>query len=127
MASTSGGRRRPQKYPDELRERAVRMVQEVRREGGESYGVVTRVARELGVGAESLRGWVNLAEIDSGKRPGTSTVDAQRIAQLERENRELRQVPSGTGLVPAGGEMQASAIELGLQTMRTLAHHLSVA
>ena len=83
MASTSGGRRRPQKYPDELRERAVRMVQEVRREGGESYGVVTRVARELGVGAESLRGWVNLAEIDSGKRPGTSTVDAQRIAQLE--------------------------------------------
>ena len=90
MASTSGGRRRPRKYPDELRERAVRRVQEVRREGGESYGVVTRVARELGVGAESLRGWVNLAEIDSGKRPGTSTVDAQRIAQLERENRELR-------------------------------------
>ena len=66
MASTSGGRHRPQKYQDEPRERAVRMVQEVRREGGESYGVITRVARELGVGAESLRGWVNLAEIDSG-------------------------------------------------------------
>ena len=62
MASTSGWRRRPQKYPDELPERAVRRVQEVRREGGESYGVITRVARELGVGAESLRGWVNLAE-----------------------------------------------------------------
>jgi transposase-like protein len=38
MASTSGGRRRPQKYPDELRERAVRMVQEIRRETGESHG-----------------------------------------------------------------------------------------
>ena len=90
MASTSGARRRPQKYPDELRERAVRMVVEIRRETGESHGVVTRVAKELGVGAESLRGWVRRAEIDSGKRPGTSTVDAQRIAQLEKENRALR-------------------------------------
>ncbi len=83
-------RRRPQKYPDELRERAVRMVQEIRRETGESHGVVTRVARELGVGAESLRQWVNRAEIDSGNQPGTSTVDAQRIAELAKENRELR-------------------------------------
>jgi len=90
MASTSGGRRRPQKYPDELRERAVRMVVEIRRETGESHGVVTRVAKELGVGAESLRGWVQRAEIDSGNRPGTTSADAQRIAQLEKENRELR-------------------------------------
>lgn len=90
MTSTGGARRRPQKYPDELRERAVRMVQEVRRESGESHGVVTRVAKELGVGAESLRGWVNRAEIDSGRRPGTTSADAQRIAELERQNRELR-------------------------------------
>ena len=88
--ATSGVRRRPQKYPDELRERAVRMVLEVRRETGERHGTITRVARELGVGAESLRHWVSQAEIDSGRRPGTSSVDAQRIAQLERENRELR-------------------------------------
>ena len=90
MATNRGARRRPQKYPDELRERAVRMVQEIRRESGESHGVITRVARELGVGTESLRGWVNRAEIDSGKRPGTSTADAERIAKLERENKELR-------------------------------------
>jgi transposase len=90
MASTSGARRRPHKYPDELRERAVRMVLEIRRETGESHGVITRVAKELGVGTESLRGWVRRAEIDSGKRPGTSSADAERIAQLERENRELR-------------------------------------
>lgn len=38
MATKSDGRRRPQKYPDELRERAVRMVQEIRRETGESTG-----------------------------------------------------------------------------------------
>jgi len=66
------------------------MVLEVRRETGERHGTITRVARELGVGAESLRHWVRQAEIDSGRSPGTSTADAQRIVQLERENRELR-------------------------------------
>ena len=89
MART-GQRRKPQKYPDELRERAVRMVLDIREQTGDSHGVVTRVARELGIGAESLRGWVNQAEVDSGRWPGTSTSDAQRIAELERENRELR-------------------------------------
>lgn len=66
------------------------MVLEIRRETGESHGVITRVAKELGVGTESLRGWVRRAEIDSGRRPGTSSADAQRIAQLEREVKELR-------------------------------------
>lgn len=88
--ATSGGRRSPQKYPEELRERAVRMVFEIREQSGEKHGVITRVARELGIGTESLRGWVNQAEVDAGGRPGTSTADAQRIAELERENRELR-------------------------------------
>lgn len=89
MAST-GSRRRPQKCPDELRERAVRMVLEIREQSGDKHGVIPRVARELGVGTESLRGWVNQAEVDSGCRPGTSSADSQRIAELEREVRELR-------------------------------------
>ena len=97
MASTSGARRRPQKYPDELRERAVRMVLEVQRETGEKHGAVTRIAKQLGVGAESLRNWVRQAEVDPGRRPGTSSVDAQRIAQLERENRELRRANDMAG------------------------------
>ena len=88
--ATSGARRRPQKYPDELRERAVRMVLEIRQEPGEHVGVIGRVAKQLGIGAESLRGWVKQAEIDGGRKPGTSTADAQRIYELERENRELR-------------------------------------
>ena len=83
-------RRKPQKYPEELRDRAVRMVFEIREQTGEKHGVITRVARELGIGTESLRGWVNQAEIDEGRRAGTSTADAQRIAALEKENRELR-------------------------------------
>ncbi len=52
--------------------------------------MVTRVARELGIGDQSLRNWVNQAEVDTGRRVGTSTADAQRIAALEKENRELR-------------------------------------
>jgi transposase len=48
------------------------------------------VARELGIGVESLRSWLKQAEIDSGLQPGTSMADAQRIVELEREVRELR-------------------------------------
>jgi transposase len=88
--TTSGGRRRPQKYPDELRQRAVRMVLEVQAETGEKHGAVTRIAKQLGVGTESLRQWVNQAEVDGGRRAGTTSADAARIAELERENRELR-------------------------------------
>src|SRR5918995_6158782 len=79
------------RYPPELRERAVRMAQElIDEQGGQRFGVVTRVARELGIGTESLRGWLKQAEIDAGCRQGTSTADKERIAQLEREVRELR-------------------------------------
>ena len=80
----------PKKYPDEVRERAVRMVFEIREESGQPHGAVARVVDRLGVNRETLRNWVKQAEIDGGQRPGTSTVDAQRIAELERENRELR-------------------------------------
>ena len=79
------------RYPVELRERAVRMAQElIAEQGGQRFGVVPRVARELGIGAESLRGWLKRADVDAGRRLGTSTADKERIAQLERENRELR-------------------------------------
>jgi transposase len=80
----------PRKYPDELRERAVRMVMEVRRDPAAAAGAIGRIAGQLGVHPEALRGWVKRAEIDGGQPPGTTSSDAQRIAELERENRELR-------------------------------------
>lgn len=80
----------PKKYSDELRERAVRLVFQIRRETGRMQGVIPEVARKLGIGDQSLRTWVKQAEIDNNERPGTSTADAQRLAELERENRELR-------------------------------------
>jgi transposase len=78
------------KYPEELRERAVKMVFEVRDQDGKGRGELARVARQLGVHPEALRTWVRQAEIDGGQRPGTTTEDGRRIAELERENRELR-------------------------------------
>ena len=59
-------------------------------QGGHSFGAASRIGRQLGVGPESLRHWLRQAEVDSGRRPGTSTADAARIAELERENRDLR-------------------------------------
>ncbi|HET6191957.1 MAG TPA: IS3 family transposase [Trebonia sp.] len=78
------------KYPDELRERAVRMVLEIREREGKGQGELARVARQLGVHPEALRSWVKQAEIDGGARPGATTDDKKRIAELEREVRELR-------------------------------------
>jgi len=78
------------RYPPELRERAVRMVHEAIAESGEHVGVVTRVARQLGIGPESLRNWVKQADVNNGKRPGVTTEQQRRVADLERENRELR-------------------------------------
>jgi hypothetical protein len=57
--------------------------------------VITRVARQLGIGTESLRSWVRQAEVDGGHQPGTSTQDKERIAALEREVRELRRANEG--------------------------------
>ena len=78
------------RYPPELRERAVRMVHETIEQRGDRFGVITQIARKLGVGPESLRNWVRQAEVDGGTRPGTATEERRRIAELERENRELR-------------------------------------
>lgn len=80
---------RPRQYPDELRLRAVRMVQEVREQTGRRHGAVTRVARQLGISRETLRQWVNRAEVEAGRRPGLTGAEADRIRQLEAENREL--------------------------------------
>lgn len=88
MGSTHPSQKR---YPPELRERAVRMARDaIAEQGGQSFGVVPRIAKQLGVGAESLRGWLKQADIDAGKRPGISSTDAARIAELEREVRDLR-------------------------------------
>jgi transposase len=78
------------KYPEELRERAVKVVLEIRDREGKGRGEIARVARQLGIHPEALRTWIRQAEIDGGLRAGTTTEDSRRIAELEREVRELR-------------------------------------
>ena len=78
------------KHPAELRERAVAMVFELRAETGNPRGSIARVGERLGINPETLRNWVEKAEVDSGQRPGTTSEDRKRIADLEREVRELR-------------------------------------
>ena len=90
MADHNNPHSSQRRYPPELRERAVRMVFETIEQTGERFGAITRVARQLGIGSESLRSWVRQAEVDGGQRPGVTSSEQQRIAELEREVRELR-------------------------------------
>ena len=78
------------RYPAELRERAVRMVLEAQEQDPTDKGVINRIAAKLGVGSQSLRTWVDREKVDTGRRPGTTSVDAAKIKELEREVKELR-------------------------------------
>jgi transposase len=78
------------RYPVEVRERAVRLVLEHREEYPSTWAAVSSIAQKFGCSPQTLQSWVRQAEIDGGVRPGTNTSDAERIRELERENRELR-------------------------------------
>lgn len=80
----------PRKYPAELKERATRLAIEARKDPATRAGAFKRVGDQLGVHPEALRTWVRDAEVDEGIRPGVPSAEAARIAELERENRELR-------------------------------------
>ena len=77
-------------YPQELRERAVRMVFEHQDEHPSQWAAITSIAGKFGMTAETLRKWVRRAEIDDGLRPGLTTEERARLKELERENAELR-------------------------------------
>jgi len=81
---------RRSKYPQELRERAVRMVFEHAPEHPSQWATIRSVAAKLDCTTECLRRWGRQAERDAGQRPGLTTGEQQRIKDLERENRELK-------------------------------------
>lgn len=83
-------RRKGSRYPDEVRQRAVRMVFEHRGEYPSQWAAICSVAEKLGVHRESLRVWVRKAEVDEGARPGVTSEERDRIRELEREVKELR-------------------------------------
>jgi transposase len=83
------------RYPPELRERAVRMVAEIKGEHDSEWAAMARVAELLGVGTpETVRKWVRRAEIDDGVRPGTTSEDTAEVKRLKRENAELKRANS---------------------------------
>jgi transposase len=86
----SPGKPTTRRYSEAEKDRAVRMVLQLRKELKTEHGTVKRVAGQLGIGVESLRGWVKQAEIDGGLKPGVTTAEAVRIKELEQEVGELR-------------------------------------
>jgi transposase len=78
------------RYPVEVRERAVRLVFEHTGEYPNEWAAISSIAQKCGMTAETLRKWVRQTEVDAGRRTGVSTAEAERIKELERENRELR-------------------------------------
>jgi transposase len=78
------------RYPDEVRERAVRMVLEHQGEYPSQWKAIESISARLGINHETLRVWVRRAETDAGERPGLTTDERARLGELEREVRELR-------------------------------------
>src|SRR5207302_2821292 len=73
---------RRSRYPQELRERAVRMVQEHRDEYPSEWAAITSIAGKLGVGTEALRLWLRRAQVDQGQRAGLTSQERERLKQL---------------------------------------------
>ncbi|GEC74675.1 transposase [Microbacterium maritypicum] len=86
----ANGKPTTRRYSVEEKAAAVRMVRTLRAELGTEHGTVHRVAAQLGYGVESVRMWVKQADIDDGHVAGVSSAEAQRVRELEQENRELR-------------------------------------
>lgn len=89
----------PRKYPEELKERATRLALDARREASSRRGAIARIAGQLDVHPEALRGWVRWAEAaestrpsatSAAPRPGGEVTDRQRVLELEAQNRELK-------------------------------------
>ena len=78
------------RFPQEVRERAVRMVFDHGSEYGSEWEAICSIAEKIGCSAETLRKWVRRTEVDAGRRSGLTSEERDRIKALERENRELR-------------------------------------
>ena len=78
------------KFSPEVRERAVRLVQEHRGEYPSLWAAIESIAPKIGCVPQTLLEWVKRVEVDTGVRDGVTTAEAQRVKELERENKELR-------------------------------------
>ena len=77
-------------YPQELKDRAVRLVLDSREQDPGDLSIVGRIARQLGIGDQSLKNWVNQVDIDRGKRAGLTSEEREELKELRKENKELK-------------------------------------
>jgi len=82
---------RQRRFSPEVRERAVRLVQQHQGDHPSEWAAITSIAAKLGCPAATLRSWLRQAARNSGQRAGMTSDDRDRLRALERENRELRQ------------------------------------
>ena len=78
------------RFPAEVRERAVRLVEEQTPAASSQWAAICSIAPKIGCTAETLRRWMRQAERDQGKRAGLTTEERERLKLLEKENRELK-------------------------------------
>ena len=78
------------KYSPEVRERAVRMVQEHRGEYPSLWAAIESIAPKIGCVPQTLHEWVRKQEIDTGMHDGVTRDERERLKVLEREVKELR-------------------------------------
>jgi transposase len=81
----------PKRIDEQLKDRAVRLVTEHQQEYPSLSAVCEAVARQVGVGKESVRRWVRQAEVDRGERVGVTSQESEEIRRLKAENRRLRE------------------------------------
>lgn len=81
---------RTSRFPQEMRERAIRLALEGTEEHGSEWASIRSVAAKMGIASETLRRWVRQAQIDNGARAGLTSDERKRLKELERENFELR-------------------------------------
>ena len=78
------------KFSPEVRERAVRMVQEHRGEYPSLWAAIESIAPKIGCVPQTLNEWVKRVEVDRGMRDGVTTAEGQRVKELEREVKGMR-------------------------------------
>ncbi len=81
---------RSNRYPAEVRERAMRLVTEHRDQYTSEWAAITSIAEKCGMAPETLRKWIRRDQVDSGSRQGVTSDERERLRELERENKELR-------------------------------------
>ena len=80
----------PEKYPQEVKDRTVRLVLDRRDDYPTEWAAITAIAAKSGITKETVRRWVRQAEIDAGVRAGVTSEEAAELKRLRSENRELK-------------------------------------